>query len=72
MKSNVEAVGYRLFRFKVVGLPMNLGIKIVAIRIEMPASKTNNRILIGSIDNLHIANCRIVTKTALLFIEVKS
>lgn len=72
MKGNVEAAGNELSWYRVMCLPMNLGVEIVAIGIEMPASNTYDRILGGSVDDFHVANCRIATEATLLFVEVES
>lgn len=72
MESNLETTGSRLSRFKFMGLPVNLGVKVVAIQIEMPASNTNNRIFVRSINNLHVANSKIATEANSLFVEVES
>lgn len=72
MKGNVEAPGNGLSRDRVMGFPMNLGIEVVASRIEVPASNTNDCILVGTIDNLHIPNRGITSEASSLFVEVES
>ena len=72
MKRNVKALGNGLSWDRVMGFPVNFGIEIVAIRIEVPASKTNDRIIVGSIDDLHIPNRGIASETTSLFVEMES
>jgi hypothetical protein len=55
-----------------MGLPMNLAVKVVPIGIEMPTSNTNDRILVGTIDDFHIANGGIAKEAASLFVEVEN
>lgn len=72
MKGNVETLGDGLPRYRIMSLPLNLCIKVVAIGIEVPPSNTNDRILVGAVDNLHVTNRRITNKSISLFIEVES
>ena len=72
MKRNVEAPGNELSLYRVMCLPTNLGVEVIAVGIEMPASNANDSILGGRVDNLHVANCRIAAEATSLFIEVES
>jgi len=72
MKGNVETPGNGLSWYGVMGLPVNLGIEVIAIGIEVPASNTNDRVIVGAINDLHVPNCRIAGETTSLFVEVES
>lgn len=71
MKFNVKVPGDGLARDRIMGLPVDLSIEVVAGRIEVPASNTDDGILVGTVDDLHIPNCGIAGESTSLFVEVK-
>ena len=72
MKGNVKTLGNRLSRCKVMGLPLDLGVEVVPIRIIVPASNTNYGIFVGIIDDLHVPDCRVAREATSLFIKMES
>ena len=70
MEGNVEAPRAYLPRFKVMGLPMNLSVEFVSSGIKMPASNADDGIVVLSIDDFHVANCRITKESRSLFGEM--
>lgn len=71
MKRNIEARGNRLSGKRIVRFPRNLAVKVVTVGIKVPPRDTNNRILPGAIDHLHVPHRRIAQKPTALLVKVE-
>lgn len=71
MERQVEAPGNWPAPGRIVCLPVDLGIKAVASGVEMPASNADDRIIVGTINDLHVAHCGVAAETTSLLVKMK-